>query len=160
MSQDICEDCGMAVQSGWSHVCIPTTFPTLENTTKQETAQNPKDIAGSRKPPLHLVPPVANIHECMVLAYGAKKYGTFNWRDERIQLTRYVAAAMRHLSAWTDGEDDDPDSKLPHLAHARATLGIMLDAISLGKSLDDRPRAGAAAKTIKHYTLPDPTEIE
>ncbi len=121
---------------------------------------NPKDIAGSRKPPLHLVPPVANIHECMVLAYGEKKYGVWNWRDERIQLTRYVAATMRHLAAWIDGEDDDAESKLPHLAHARATLGIMLDAMSLGKTIDDRPHTGAAAKLLEHYTLPDPTESE
>lgn len=124
-------------------------------------SQNPKDIAGSRKPPLHLVPPVANIHECMVLAHGAKKYGEFNWRTgPAISLPEYLSAMTRHILAIQDGEYIDPESNLPHLAHIRATAGILLDADSLDNLKRDFETVGNASELIAFYTLPDPTEIE
>lgn len=56
-----------------------------------------------------------------VLAYGAEKYGRDNWRLVPDGPRRYCAAACRHLRAanvaWTD-----PESGLPHLDHARASL--------------------------------------
>jgi len=41
---------------------------------------NPKDRIGIKKPPIHLVPPVAIIHEAMAFKDGADKYGPYNWR--------------------------------------------------------------------------------
>lgn len=110
---------------------------------------NPKDQAGQRKPPLHLVPPVAIIHDATVLRYGAEKYGPYNWREEKISYSVYVSAAMRHLLSAFDGEDVDPESGLPHIAHARATLGILLDAISINAINDDRPLNGKAGEMIR-----------
>jgi hypothetical protein len=119
------------------------------------TSQNPKDRVGVHKPPLHLIPPAAEILESLVLGLGAKKYGAFNWRTSDIRASIYVAAARRHLLQWFDGQDADPESGVSHLAHARACLGILLDAIATGHVIDDRPPHGMAAELIAtHSTEP------
>ena len=116
------------------------------------TSENPKDRIGETKPPLHLIPPAAEILEAVVMGLGAKKYGPFNWRSANIRATIYVAAAKRHLIQWLDGQDDDPESGVSHLAHARACLGILLDAQATGHLVDDRPELGAASQLITRHT--------
>jgi len=117
-----------------------------------ETSENPKDRVGETKPPLHLIPPAAEILESVVMGLGAKKYGPFNWRTASVRATIYVAAAKRHLIQWLDGQDDDPESGVSHLAHARACLGILLDAQATGHIVDDRPEPGAAPQLITRHT--------
>ena len=117
-----------------------------------EPGENPKDRIGQQKPPLHLIPPAAEIAESLVMALGAKKYGPFNWRSAKVKASVYVAAARRHILQWFDGQDDDPESSVSHLAHARACLGILLDAMATGHLVDDRPPAGGASDLIKHFT--------
>ena len=114
--------------------------------------ENPKDRIGVTKPNLDLIPPAAEILEAGVMRLGAEKYGPFNWREKRIRTSIYVAAARRHLAQWQDGEDLDAESSLPHLAHARACLGILLDAVSLDRVIDDRPPPGNAAALIQQFT--------
>jgi hypothetical protein len=115
--------------------------------------QNPKDRVGVHKPALCLVPQSANILEAVVLGLGAQKYGgSFNWRTLNVRASIYIAAAQRHLAQWFDGQDDDLESGVSHLAHARACLGILLDALATGHLVDDRPPAGAAAELIERHT--------
>jgi hypothetical protein len=114
--------------------------------------ENPKDRVGAGKPPLHLIPPAAEILEAVVMGLGAKKYGHFNWRSSKVRSTVYIAAAKRHLAQWLDGQDDDPESGVSHLAHARACLGVLLDAIATGNVVDDRPPAGPACDLILKHT--------
>lgn len=57
-----------------------------------------------------------------VLTFGAKKYSPENWRKVPNATRRYYAALMRHLEAWRMGEDNDPESGLPHLSHALCCL--------------------------------------
>jgi len=116
------------------------------------TAENPKDRVGAGKPPLHLIPPSAEILEAVVMGLGARKYGEFNWRTSKVRATVYIAAAKRHLAQWLDGQDDDSESGVSHLAHARACLGVLLDAIATGNVTDDRPPAGPGAALIEKYT--------
>ena len=52
------------------------------------------------------------------------------------------------LMAWLDGEENAADSGKPHLAHALACLGIIVDAKETGNLVDDRPLPGVAAKLI------------
>ena len=117
-----------------------------------EVAENPKDRVGAGKPPLHLIPPAAEILEAIVMGLGARKYGEYNWRTSKIRATVYIAAAKRQLAQWLDGQDDDPESGVSHLAHARACLGVLLDAIATGNMIDDRPTAGPAAELIQKHT--------
>lgn len=109
---------------------------------------NPKDALGSRKPDLSLVPPAAIIYTALAMENGAAKYGPFNWRAHKINARVYVAAALRHLYSWADGEAKASDSGVPHLAHALASLAILVDAIETGNVIDDRPRPGAAARLL------------
>ena len=53
-------------------------------------------------------------------------------------ISRYFSAAQRHLLAWNDGEDNDPESGLPHLAHASCNLMFMLYHTKHNPKLDDR----------------------
>jgi hypothetical protein len=57
-----------------------------------------------------------------VLTHGAKKYAPNNWRKVEDPRSRYYAAAMRHLASWRRGELVDPESGIPHLAHAGCNL--------------------------------------
>lgn len=113
---------------------------------------NPKDKIGKTKPPLHLIPPSAEIAESMAFEVGAAKYGPYNWREATVAASVYMAAAKRHLAQWWDGNNIDPESGATHLAHARACLAILIDAESIGKLVDDRPLPGASAEMIAHYT--------
>lgn len=113
---------------------------------------NPKDLIGATKAPLDLVPWGAVVQVAPVFAVGAKKYGPHNWREYKIQRMTYLAAALRHLFADIDGQTIDPETGLPHVAHAIAGLMILLDAQSLGYCVDNRPKAGMAAELIALQT--------
>ena len=115
---------------------------------------NPKSAFGMTKPSISLVPPVAIIQEAAVFGLGARKYGPYNWRETSVSARIYVDAALRHVQAWQDGQNNDPESGHSHLAHARACLGIILDAEATGKLIDDRPLPGAAAEVIAKLTAP------
>jgi hypothetical protein len=122
-----------------------------ENTGKigaEEPLTNPKDRLGIKKIQLNLVPAAGIFHEAAAMEDGAQKYGPFNWRDNNVRASIYFAAALRHLYAWFDGEECAEDSGCHHLGHARACLGILLDAMETGSLGDDRPSKGAAARLI------------
>lgn len=116
---------------------------------------NPKDAIGDRKPPLWLVPAAATIVESEVFRLGAAKYGPYNWRQKKVRATVYVAALLRHVYSYLDGEDLDPESGQSHVAHARACTAILLDAAETGNLIDDRPPPGAAGPLIARLTVKD-----
>ncbi|SHM77958.1 dATP/dGTP diphosphohydrolase domain-containing protein [Phytopseudomonas punonensis] len=135
---------------------------------------NPKDAIGSKKLPLHLWPTTASAMGCLGLLDGASKYGRANWRAAGVRASIYFDAANRHLAAWFEGEEADPDSGLPHLAHALACLAIIVDAQAAGTLTDDRQFPGGhralinqlpdhvarvqgvhAGKAPKHFTIAD-----
>jgi hypothetical protein len=82
---------------------------------------------------------------------GAKKYGRYNWRSNKVVASVYADAALRHILAWYDGEECAPDSGVPHLGHAKACLGILADAIETGNLIDDRPPGGKAAALLGRW---------
>lgn len=118
----------------------------------EKVSTNPKDKLGRAKPPLHLIPSSALIHEAVVMGLGANKYGPYNWRDKTVAATVYIAAAQRHLLQYLDGENTDPESGASHLAHARACLGIILDATENNNLVDDRPIKGKASELLNRFT--------
>lgn len=106
---------------------------------------NPKTVIGVTKVPLHLVPPSAKHYLALAFKDGAKKYGPYNWRDNKVSCSVYVGAAQRHLDAFWDGEDLSRDAKAHHLGHVMACCAIILDAMSIEMLNDDRPTKGAAS---------------
>ncbi len=101
---------------------------------------DPKGESGSKKTPLQLLPPYALAQIALAHKEGAEKYGPWNWRETGVCATTYIGAIMRHLAAWQDGEDIDPDSGLSHLAKIGACCNILLDAEHCGKLVDDRSK--------------------
>lgn len=111
-----------------------------------------KAVAGSKKPCIHFVPPVAILEEAVAMAEGAGKYALYDWQDKPIDANTYYSAAGRHLMQWFTGEDRDVKSGALHLAHARACLGILIDAAATGKLIDNRPVCASASEAIERLT--------
>lgn len=72
-----------------------------------------------------------------VYTFGAQKYADHNWR-KGIKWSRIFAAIMRHLWAFWRGEDKDPESGLPHLAHAAWGTFTLLEYFESCPHYDDR----------------------
>ncbi|MGE3279700.1 MAG: dATP/dGTP diphosphohydrolase domain-containing protein [Alphaproteobacteria bacterium] len=117
---------------------------------------NPKQRYGDLKVPLGYVPSSAITYAALALEEGARKYGPYNWRDRAVEAMTYVHAAERHLRAWVDGENTDPDSGFPHLGHALACLSILADAITVGNLIDNRPKPCPTADLLRLWEKPPP----
>lgn len=113
-----------------------------------EVERNPKDIAASKRAPLQLIPPSALVRMSIAFENGANKYGPYNWRDKKIEYMNYIGAALRHLEAAIDGEDNDPESGTLTLAHAMACLAILIDSIENNCVIDNRPKKGNARELL------------
>lgn len=84
------------------------------------------------KPRLDLIPRAALEAAGRALGNGAVKYGANNWRTCK-EPERYVAATLRHIVAWNEGEATDPESGLSHLDHAAASLAILIGLVTQEK---------------------------
>ena len=89
------------------------------------------------KLPLNLLSTEAMNQTAAVLKFGAIKYAEHNWR-KGFAWSRPLAAAMRHITAFNDGEDTDPESGLSHLAHAACCIMFLLEFEKTHPELDDR----------------------
>lgn len=103
-----------------------------------------KNDAG--KPRMDLIPPRALLAVGAVMGYGATTYGPHNWRLG-LPWGRLAAAALRHTMAWIGGEQEDSESGLPHLAHAAASLLMLLESVMESYGVDDRWRANGEMNT-------------
>lgn len=112
---------------------------------------NPKQRFGDMKAALHTVPPALLIHAAKGTKEGATKYGAFNWRITKVVAMTYVGAMLRHLLAWVDGEEIDPESCTGkhHLDGVAASLAILLDAMDGGFLIDNRPPKGPAPELLR-----------
>jgi hypothetical protein len=100
---------------------------------------NPKDVIGSSKIRLDLVPDSMILFASLGFAEGALKYGKFNWRVAGVSLSIYMAAMERHKMKFMSGEWADPVTRVPHLSSMLACIGIIVDAYTSDKLTDDRP---------------------
>ncbi len=103
---------------------------------------NPKTAEGLKKCPLDLCPPALSQGAAEAFANGASKYGPYNWRENKISASIYYAAALRHLHDWWNRVDEGdlaPDSKVHHVKHGAACLGMILDVMNSPMFNDNRP---------------------
>ena len=89
------------------------------------------------KPKFSLLPTKALKLVAQIFTGGEVKYGAYN-HMKGTTWCRYWDAASRHMNAWLDGEDLDPESGKNHLAHAIASLLILLCMVLRGKGTDNR----------------------
>lgn len=112
---------------------------------------NPKAVLGRQKTKFSNIPPsflkimmsnslpanmIVDIAKAM--DEGARKYGRYNWRKDKIQLSDYFDAATRHWMDWSNGDIIDKDSSLNHLIKIVAGLAVVYDAMYAEFFEDDR----------------------
>ena len=100
---------------------------------------NPKDAIGCTKPPLSVIPLPPLYEVAAGLLEGACKYRRHNYRRAGIRNSIYYDGVMRHLAAWWEGQDIDPDSGIHHVSKAIACLLVLRDAQMADMATDDRP---------------------
>ncbi|AUO78964.1 hypothetical protein [Salinibacter phage M8CC-19] len=117
--------------------------------TNEDNSKGVKFDAG--KPRLDLIPERTMFDVGHVFGHGADKYDRDedgnptteiyrnNWR-EGMRHGRVAGAALRHIFAWKQGEDFDPDSGLPHLAHAICSLMMLNEYAYIFPEGDDRAK--------------------
>lgn len=106
------------------------------STSDGEVDQQAQKYDGG-KMPLHLLPTVALNQIAEVLAFGAQKYSANQWRAG-MNWSRLLGAALRHITAFNNGEDLDPESGLSHLAHAGCCVMFLLEYEQTRRDFDDR----------------------
>lgn len=106
------------------------------------------------KPQRHdLLPRPALDRIAEVYAFGAGKYADHNWRLG-YEWGKSYAAAQRHLTAFWDGESDDDESGLSHLAHAGFHIFALLtwlsqDGEGVDNPFDDRWTTARARRVLE-----------
>lgn len=91
------------------------------------------------KPDYSLMPFGALDEVAKVLTYGAKKYDRHNWKH--VEAIRYQAALMRHFSAYMQGEANDPETGISHLAHMACSVMFLLQKdIDVQKQITKEPK--------------------
>lgn len=151
---------------------------TIDQRATDEKPTNPKHNFGVNKVPLSAVPLPALMELALVMHHGSMKYGRHNYREAGVNTSIYFDAAIRHLFAWFEGQDEDPDSGCHPLAHVMACCAIVIDGEWMENLRDDRPvrlpdydvlieSFNAMAKTMteegreRDYKFPPPaTEVE
>lgn len=89
------------------------------------------------KPRMELLDPYAIEQLANVLTFGAKKYDSWNW-SKGIAYSRLIGSTLRHLFEFMRGVDIDPESKLPHMAHAFCNCMFLLSMTKRHPEMDDR----------------------
>lgn len=82
--------------------------------------------ADAGKPRWSLLPLVSVKEILKVMELGALKYEVDNWKSVPDARRRYYDAAMRHLTAWYEGEMRDPDFGTHHLANAGCCILFLI----------------------------------
>ena len=88
---------------------------------------------------LELLPPEMLFETGKILTFGAKKYGDRNW-EKGFKWSRLFGALNRHIWAWWNGEDKDPETNESHLSHAMCMLTFLLTHEKRKIGEDDRPK--------------------
>lgn len=100
---------------------------------------------------MSIVPPRVLLEIGLGMAEGALKYGAYNYREAGVRASIYYDGLMRHMLAWWEGEDLDPDSRLSHVTKAITDLVVLRDGMLEGNWLDDRP---PAQSNVGNYMAP------
>lgn len=73
-----------------------------------------------------------------VMEYGGKKYEPYNYK-KGCKFSQCLDSGLRHLTAFLDGEDIDPESNLPHVDLALFNFLQLSQMYHTRPDNDDRP---------------------
>jgi hypothetical protein len=99
----------------------------LDDVAKSQVATEGGRKFDGNKLEYGLLPPLALKATVDVLTFGAQKYERDNWKKVPDSKRRYFDALQRHLWAWKEGEQNDPESNKHHLAHAMCCLMFLYE---------------------------------
>ncbi len=126
------------------HSAVRSEFLVEHSVAPEQGAAKPL-VSGvkhdSGKEPLSLLSRVWLLGVARVLDFGARKYASHNWRGG-LERSRLISAALRHLLAYNEGEDNDPETGLSHLDHASCCLMFARELHETRPDLDDRYKGG------------------
>jgi len=122
-----------------THTPASEAAPALTVPPSDTKSTNPKDVVGIRKAPMSTVPANVLAEVGVAMLEGSLKYGRHNYRTAGVRTSVYYDGTMRHLMAFWEGEDLDPDSGVSHVTKAIASLVVLRDAMLQGMITDDRP---------------------
>jgi len=72
-----------------------------------------------------------------VLEFGAKKYSRDNWK-KGLKTTEVVDSLLRHIYAYLNGEDIDPESGINHTGHIMCNAMFLSHMHLFRKDMDTR----------------------
>jgi hypothetical protein len=84
-----------------------------------------------------LVPQSALAPMVRVLEFGAEKYAPFNWQ-KGLSITEICESMKRHLDAFMEGEDIDPESGISHIGHLQCNTLFLSWMMEHKPEFDDR----------------------
>lgn len=122
----------ISIRGGSTNLC-PGQFTHVEQSNKGGGVKHDQD-----KLRYDLLPPEMLEETAKILTEGANKYGERNW-EEGMDWSRPFGALQRHVWAWWNGEDTDPETGESHLSHALCCLAFLSAFEKRGIGTDNRP---------------------
>lgn len=122
---------GSSYKAGFGHDLV------FVNETDKGLTHNIASKNDKNKVDLSLIPSIALFEEAKAFMVGEKKYNRYNYCKGH-KASQLVAAAMRHLTAWFEREENDPIDGQHHLGSVRACCAMILRQQELGTMIDDR----------------------
>lgn len=104
---------------------------------------------GQKRAQLGALDPAALMSVAEVAGFGNSKYARYNYARGYDWSLSYDAL-QRHLHAFWGGEDNDPESGLPHTAHAAWHCLALLCFSARGLGTDDRFPTGSVAPSSEN----------
>ena len=84
-----------------------------------------------------LVPQSALLPMVAVLEFGAQKYSAHNWQ-KGLSINEICESLKRHLDAFMEGEDLDPESGISHVGHIQCNALFLSWMLKNKPEMDDR----------------------
>lgn len=125
---------------------LPRIYTNYDNFIKEQGYMKVEGVKHDQeKPDLSLVPGEFSAEVARGFMYGATKYGRYNYLNG-MDWHRVIAAVKRHVDAFQEGEDNDPESGVSHLGHAACGLAMLLVYNKRGIGTDTRHKSKKLGK--------------